>query len=54
MLRKHKITLERNCDTSVYVLLNSEWPDVENRAKRYLGLPLTSAVKAASIDALGK
>lgn len=49
ILRKHKIMLERNCDTSVYALLNSEWPDVEIRAKRYLGLPLTSTVKAANI-----
>ena len=36
ILRKHKIVYERNCDTCVYVLLNSEFEEVNTKLSRVL------------------
>jgi hypothetical protein len=38
-LRKHRIVQERNRDSSVYVILNSDWPEVELALRKYCGMP---------------
>ena len=40
IIRKHKIILGRNRDTCVYVVLNSEFVDIEIKLKKYLGLDI--------------
>lgn len=51
VLRKHKILQQRNSNTALYVVLNSEWVDVERKLKGYLGISLTPQVhKIASIE----
>ena len=37
ILRKHKVIEDRNCDTALYVILNSDWSDNEVKLKKYLG-----------------
>lgn len=51
ILRKHKIFLNRNSDTCIYVILNSEWPEVDLKLKRYLGFSVKPTTeKAAFLD----
>lgn len=54
VLRKHKVVQRRNRNTALYVLLNSEWPDmVELRLKRALGYSLAAPKhKVAEIESL--
>lgn len=40
VLRKHKILQQRNSNTALYVVLNSEWLDVERKLKHSLGINL--------------
>ena len=49
ILRKHRIVSRRNRDTAVYVVLNSDWPEIEFRLKKFLGIPLRKVVKVAEI-----
>jgi hypothetical protein len=49
-LRKHMIVNDRNRDTCLYVILNSEWPDMERKLKLLLGVPLRDAKKVAAIE----
>lgn len=51
VLRKHKILHQRNSNTALYVLLNSDFEEVERRLKTYLGLPLTQPMhKVAQLE----
>lgn len=51
ILRKHRIVNNRNRDTALYVLLNSDWPQVSMKMKKYLGIDLKpKAKKLAEID----
>lgn len=51
VLRKHKILQQRNSNTALYVVLNSEWVDVERKLKHYLGISLVPQLhKIASIE----
>lgn len=45
VLRKHKILRKRNKDTALYVMLNSEFPEVEVAFKKLLGIPLRVKVE---------
>ena len=38
-LFKHRIVQQRNRDSCVYVVLNSDWPEVEQRLRSYCGIP---------------
>ena len=38
VMRKHRIVRNRNRDTAVYVLLNSEWPEEEYKLKKRLNI----------------
>jgi hypothetical protein len=50
ILRKHKIINERNRDTALFVILNSEWDDTELKLKKYLGWPIK--VKGENVFAI--
>jgi RimJ/RimL family protein N-acetyltransferase len=51
VLRKCRIVDRRNSDVALYVMLNSEWVDVDIRLKKLLGLPLQPVMhKVAEID----
>ena len=51
VLRKHKIVQNRNSDTALYVVLNSDWVDVERKLKVLLGMSLKPIVhKIAEIE----
>ena len=51
VLRKFRIVDRRNSDVAVYVILNSEWVEVDIRLKKLLGLPLKPVMhKVAEID----
>ena len=51
VMRKHKVVDGRNRDTSVYVVLNSDWETVEVKLKKVLGLDLKRKVhKVAEIE----
>lgn len=65
-LHKHRIVQERNRDSCVYVVLNSDWPEVELDLRRFCNIPPKQQTKmhniaeidsieeiAASIDAQG-
>ena len=50
-LRKHLIVNNRNRDSALYVILNSDWEHVSINVKKYLGLPLVPEKhKIAEID----
>ena len=51
-LRKHKILNERNSDTCVYVILNSEWSEAQTKLKRVLGIPLTAKKEKVALMGL--
>ena len=40
ILRKHRIVSNRNRDTALYSMLNSDWDDIEVNIKKYIGLSL--------------
>jgi hypothetical protein len=51
VLEKHKIIQNRNSNTALYVLLNSQWDEEERKLKVYLGIPLKQVQhKIAEID----
>ena len=51
IMRKHRIVDCRNRDTAVYVLLNSDWDQINVRLKKILGLDLyTKMHKIAEIE----
>lgn len=51
VLRKHKVVEERNRDSALYVVLNSEWMDNEAKLKKYLNWNTKpKATKLAAID----
>ena len=52
-LRKHKIVQNRNRNTSLYVILNSEWIDVERKLHSLLGYHRVTT-KAADIDSFSE
>jgi len=39
-LRKHRIIQNRNSNTALYTVLNSDWLDVERKLKTFLGISL--------------
>eukprot|EP01035_Chromulina_nebulosa_P017152 gene17152-22666_t len=50
-LRKHKIINDRNRDTCIYSIINSDWLDVETSLKKHVGIPtIIKKEKIASID----
>lgn len=51
VLRKHKVLHNRNSNTALYTVLNSDFVEVERRLKLFLGIPLTAPMqKIAAID----
>lgn len=50
ILRKHKIIQEKNRDTALYVILNSEWHEVGPRLRKYIGYGAKIVQKAADLD----
>lgn len=48
ILRKHKVVEDRNRDTAVYVILNSDWAENEIRLKKYLGWSTKPFVEKAA------
>ena len=51
VMRKHKVVDGRNRDTSVYVVLNSDWETIDVKLKKVLGLDLRKKVhKVAEIE----
>ena len=51
IMRKHRIVDSRNRDTGVYVLLNSDWDQINIRLKKILDLDLyTKMHKVAEIE----
>ena len=46
-LRKHQIIRNRNRNTCIYVILNSEWAENEIKLKKYLGILVNPSVKRA-------
>ena len=51
IMRKHRIVNSRNRDTAVYVLLNSDWDQINIRLKKILGLDLNKKMhKVAQIE----
>lgn len=51
ILRKHRIVNRRNRDSTLFVLLNSDWTEVEVRLKALLGIDLKpKAKKVADLD----
>ena len=51
ILRKHRIVHNRNRDTALYSLLNSDWEDIEVRIKKHIGLSLKPVMhNAIEID----
>jgi len=53
ILCKHRVVHHRNCDSALYVMLNSDWADAERALKALLHLSVEAvAVKAAEIEQL--
>ena len=51
VLRKHRVVNNRNRDTALYVMLNSEWDHAAIKLKKYLGIdPKPKGVKLADIE----
>lgn len=51
IMRKHMIIQNRNSNTCLYVILNSEWSEIQNRLKAFLGHPTGPVkMKATAID----
>ena len=51
VLRKHRIVCNRNRDTVLYSLLNSDWEDAEVKIKMHVGLSLKPVMhNAIEID----
>lgn len=46
-LRKHQIIRQRNCNTALYSLVNSDWVDGEGKLQRLCGWPKKKKVAAA-------
>lgn len=40
VLRKHRILQDRNSDSHVYVILNSEWTEIEAKLHHYVNIPV--------------
>ena len=47
ILRKHKIVQRRNCDTALYVMVNSDWTQNEVKIKTLLGIEMKPKMKQA-------
>lgn len=52
-LRKHKIVQKRNCDTALYVMVNSDWITNELKLKTLLGIEIRPKMKQAGELDLG-
>ena len=50
ILRKHKIVYDRNCDTCVYVLLNSEFEDINRKLSKVLEHQVTKSKSLTAIS----
>ena len=51
IMRKHRIVDRRNRDTAVYVVLNSDWEQIDVKLKKILGISLRAKVhKVAEIE----
>ncbi len=48
-LRKHKVIQNRNSNTALYVLLNSEWLEAQKNLSNVIGYKETKTVKAVGI-----
>jgi hypothetical protein len=50
ILFKHRIVRQRNSDTALYVMLNSDWTDAERILKAFLQVSIgVKAIKAADV-----
>lgn len=49
ILRKHRVIQNRNSNTALYVMLNSEWNEVEPKLRLYVNIPKQDTVKAIEI-----
>lgn len=50
ILYKHRIVRQRNSDTALYVMLNSDWTDAERILKAFLQVSIgVKAIKAADV-----
>lgn len=55
VLRKHRIVQNRNSNTALYTVLNSDWIDIERKLKALLGIPLAPVLhKIAEIEKPGE
>lgn len=55
ILRKHRIVKNRNRDSAMYVILNSEWLESAVKLKKYLGIdPKPKTVRLADIQEADK
>jgi hypothetical protein len=51
IMRKHRIVRNRNRDSALYVILNSEWLETAVKLKKYLGIdPKPKTIKLADIE----
>jgi hypothetical protein len=54
VLRKHKVLHQRNSNTALYTVLNSDFLEVEKRLKTYLGWSLAPKMhKIAEVESAG-
>ena len=55
ILYKHRVIRQRNCDTALYVMLNSDWSDAERVLKAFLQVSIgVKTIKAADIIVGGR
>lgn len=52
ILRKHKVIQNRNSNTALYILLNSDWQEVGSKLRTYARIPKKDSVKAIEIPTL--
>jgi hypothetical protein len=49
ILRKHRVIQNRNSNTALYVMLNSEWNEVGPKLRIYANIPKQDTIKAIDI-----
>ena len=50
ILYKHRVVRQRNSDTALYVMLNSDWSDAERVLKAFIQVSIgMTAIKAADV-----
>lgn len=49
ILRKHRVIQNRNSNTALYVILNSDWNQVGPKLRAYVDIPKQDTIKAIDI-----